>query len=237
VERIAAPTAPVAFKAPQSLDALIARRVELLTRYQNAAYAARYERLVRRAAAAEQRQLRGTSAFAEAVAKNLYKLMAYKDEYEVARLYTDGEFQKALARQFDSDFTLEFHLAPPLIAERDPVTGHLKKRRFGPWMMRAFAVLARLKFLRGTAFDIFGRSEERRTERRLIADYETLLGELLASLAPDNHALAVELARVPEQIRGFGHVKEASLAAARARQQQLLDAFRTPPAPHAIAAE
>ncbi len=237
VERVAAPTAAVPPRAPQSLDALIQRRVELLTRYQSTAYAERYERLVRRVAAAEQQQVRGTTAFAEAVAKNLYRLMAYKDEYEVARLYTDGEFKKALARQFEGDFTLEFHMAPPLLAERDPVTGHLKKRRFGPWMMRAFAVLARLKFLRGTPFDIFGRSEERRTERQLIADYEALLDELVVNLASENHAPAVELARIPEQIRGFGHVKEVSLATARAKQQQLLDVFRAPPAPHAIAAE
>jgi indolepyruvate ferredoxin oxidoreductase len=237
VERVAAPTAPVALRAPQGLDAIVTRRAELLTRYQNAAYAERYRRLVHQAAAAEERELRGSTALAEAVAKHLYRLMAYKDEYEVARLYSDGEFKKALARQFEGDFSLEFHLAPPLLAEREPVTSHLKKRAFGPWMMPVFGLLAKLKFLRGTPFDPFGRSEERKTEHQLIADYEALLGEIAVALTPENHALAVDLARIPEQIRGYGHVKEARIAAARAKQQQLLEAFRAPPAPHAIAAE
>jgi indolepyruvate ferredoxin oxidoreductase len=163
--------------------------------------------------------------------------MAYKDEYEVARLYTDGEFLAKLHRQFDGDFKLEFHLAPPLLAARDERTGELKKRAYGPWMLRAFRLLARLRFLRGTPFDPFGHTKERRTERRLVAEYEALLDELLAGLERDNHAVAVELARLPAQIRGFGHVKERNLAAARARQEKLLEAFRTPPAPHAIAAE
>jgi len=163
--------------------------------------------------------------------------MAYKDEYEVARLYTDGSFLRALHRQFEGDFTLEFHLAPPLLAERDPVTGHLKKRRYGPWLLRAFGVLAKLKFLRGTPLDLFGRSEERKTERALITEYEVLIDELVAGLDRDNHALAVALAGIPEEIRGFGHVKLANLSAARAKQAKLLAAFRTPPAPHAIAAE
>src|SRR6185437_2032528 len=173
---------------------------------------------------------------AEAVARYFFKLMAYKDEYEVARLYTSGDFMKKLRHQFEGDFTLEFHLAPPLLAERDPTTGHLKKRRYGAWMMRAFGVLAKLKFLRGTPLDPFGRSEERRTERRLIDEYEAMLDELIAGLALDNHALAVELASLPEQIRGYGHVKLANLAAARTRQAELLAAFRSPAAPHAIAA-
>jgi indolepyruvate ferredoxin oxidoreductase len=192
---------------------------------------------VRRAESAERQRVPGSTAFAEAVAKNLFKLMAYKDEYEVARLYTDGAFLKNLHRQFEGDFTLEFHLAPPLLAERDPRTGHLKKRRYGPWMLRAFAVLATLKFLRGTKLDPFGRSEERRTERRLIADYEAMLDELVAALAPDSLGLAVELAALPEQIRGFGHVKLANLAATRAKQATLLAAFRSPPPSQALAAE
>jgi len=155
----------------------------------------------------------------------------------VARLYTSGEFLKKLRHRFDGDFTLEFHLAPPLLAKRDPATGHLKKGRYGPWMMRAFALLAKLKFLRGTPLDPFGRSEERRTERRLIEEYEAMLDELIVGLSPENHALAVELAGIPEQIRGYGHIKQANLTAARARQQELLAAFRSAPAPHAIAAE
>jgi indolepyruvate ferredoxin oxidoreductase len=237
VEQIAAPTAHAEERFSQSLDDIIARRVQFLTGYQDAAYARRYERLVRRAEAVERQAAPGAAGFAEAVARNLFKLMAYKDEYEVARLYTDGTFLRDLHRQFEGAFTLEFHLASPLLAERDPKTGHLKKRRYGPWMLRAFAVLARLKFLRGTPLDPFGRSAERKLERSLIGEYEAMVGELMGALNRDNHALAVELARIPEQIRGFGHVKLANLAAAREKQQKLLDAFRSPPAPHAIAAE
>ncbi len=237
VERAAGPAAGDATPVARTLDEIVARRAGFLTQYQNAAYAERYERWVRRIAQRECERMPGESALAEAVARNLFKLMAYKDEYEVARLYTDGTFLKELDRQFEGDFTLEFHLAPPLLAERDPATGHLKKRRYGPWMMQAFSLLARLKFLRGTALDPFGRSEERRTERRLIAEYEALLEELLAELTPDNHRFAVALARIPEQIRGFGHVKAGNLAKARAEQEKLLEAFRAPPAPHAIAAE
>ncbi len=237
VERIAAPTAPQQERLAETLDEIIARRVDFLTRYQDRPYAARYERAVRRVETAERQRTPGAAGLAEAVARNLFKLMAYKDEYEVARLYTDGGFLRALHRQFEGDFTLEFHLAPPLFAERDPVTGHLKKRRYGPWMLRAFGLLAKLKFLRGTRLDPFGRSDERRGERALIGEYEALIDELLAGLGRDNHALALELAAIPEQIRGFGHVKEASLAAARAKQAKLIDAFRAPPAPHAIAAE
>jgi indolepyruvate ferredoxin oxidoreductase len=237
VERIAAPTSPSEPARAQTLDEIVARRVTFLTQYQNAAYAARFEDLVRRVERAERTARLGGTPIAEAAARNLFKLMAYKDEYEVARLYTDGSFQKQLHRQFEGDFTLEFHLAPPLLAERDPVTGHLKKRRYGAWMMRAFTVLAKLKFLRGTALDPFGRSAERRTERRLIAEYEALIDELVAELNRDNHALALDLARLPEQIRGFGHVKAASLTATRAKQEKLLALFRAPPTPHAVAAE
>ena len=237
VERIAAPAPEGGERPSQDLDELVARRVAFLTDYQDAAYAVRYRRLVRRALGAEELKAAGATGLAEAVARNFFKLMAYKDEYEVARLYTSGEFLKKLRRQFEGDFTLEFHLAPPLLAKRDAATGHLKKGRYGPWMMRAFALLAKLKLLRGTPLDPFGRSEERRTERRLIEEYEAMLDELIAGLSPENHALAVELAAIPEQIRGFGHVKLANLATARARQQELLAAFRSAPAPHAIAAE
>ena len=237
VERIARPTAPAAEPLSRTLDETIARRVEFLTRYQDRAYAQRYERLARRAETAEHRQAAGAEGFAQAVARNLFKLMAYKDEYEVARLYTEGSFLRALRRQFEGDFTLEFHLAPPLLAERDARTGHLKKRRYGPWMLRVFAVLAKLKFLRGTPLDLFGRSEERRLERALIGEYEALIDEIIAGMRSDNHALAIELARIPEQVRGFGHVKLANLGTARSQQEKLLAAFREPPAPHAIAAE
>jgi indolepyruvate ferredoxin oxidoreductase len=162
--------------------------------------------------------------------------MAYKDEYEVARLYTDGEFLKKLGAQFEGDYKVSFHLAPPLLAERDPGTGQLKKREYGAWMMSAFRVLASLKRLRGTAFDIFGYSEERKMERRLIAEYEATIDSVLATLDADNHALAVQIASVPETMRGFGHVKEKNVVAAKAREASLLAAYRTP-ATEKVAAE
>jgi indolepyruvate ferredoxin oxidoreductase len=170
------------------------------------------------------------------VARYYYKLLAYKDEYEVARLYTDGNFRQTLAAQFEGDYRLEFHLAPPLLAERDPATGELKKRGYGPWVLRAFALLARLKRLRGTALDPFGYSAERRTERQLIADYEATIERVLARLSPANHGLAVELAGVPEHIRGYGHVKDRHLADAKRREAELWRDFeRTGTA--AVAAE
>jgi indolepyruvate ferredoxin oxidoreductase len=211
----------------QSFDEMVTRRIEFLTAYQNAAYAERYRGWVEKAKAAEATLTPGRCGLAEAVARNLFKLMAYKDEYEVARLYADGAFQKQLAAQFDGTRRLEFHLAPPLLARRDPVTAVPKKMTFGPWILPVFRFLARLKFLRGSFADPFGRSEERRTERKLIRDYESLLAELLAKLTPDNHAIAVGLAAIPEKIRGFGHVKLRHLQAAKADEAALLEQFRT----------
>ncbi len=237
VERAAKPTmvTPLVPLA-RTLDEIIARRVEFLTGYQNAAYARRYEDLVRRVEATEKARTKGAIGLAEAVARYYFKLLAYKDEYEVARLYTDRAFLQALNRQFEGDFTIEFNLAPPMVASRDPDTGHLIKRAYGPWMMKAFAALAKLRALRGTRFDVFGYSAERKREVRLIADYEALVEELLGRLSPDNHALAVELASIPEHIRGYGHVKDAHLAEAKAREAELLAALRRP-APSAQAAE
>ncbi|HWK45016.1 MAG TPA: indolepyruvate ferredoxin oxidoreductase family protein, partial [Stellaceae bacterium] len=220
----------------RGIEETIERRRGFLTSYQNAAYAARYEALVRQVQKIEAEKTPGRGGFAEAVARYLFKLMAYKDEYEVARLYTDGSFMKQLSERFEGDFTLEFHLAPPGLAERDPVTGHLKKQAFGPWMMRAFGVLARLKGLRGTRFDPFGRTEERRTERRLIEEYRALILEIIGGLNHDNHAIAVELASLPERIRGYGHIKEANLAQTKQQETSLLAAFRAPPST-AVAAE
>jgi indolepyruvate ferredoxin oxidoreductase len=164
--------------------------------------------------------------------------MAYKDEYEVARLYTDGTFLKQLRQSFDGEnLRLEFHLAPPLLAKADKTTGEPRKMSFGPWMLKAFGILKRFKFLRGTPFDPFGYSVERRTERRLIADYEALLQEILAGLTPANHALAVGLAAIPEKIRGFGHVKARHLKSAKADEAALLEQFRAEVAPVMKAAE
>ena len=212
--------------APRTLDETIAHRAEFLTAYQDAAYARRYSDRVARVREVEARRVPGRTDLAEAVARNLFRLMAIKDEYEVARLWTDGSFLRQLGQEFDRWDALEVHLAPPLLAERDAITGHQKKRRYGPWMLRAMRLLPRLKRLRGTAFDPFGRTAERRMERRLLAEYETLLDELVQGLDPPNHATAVELARIPEQIRGFGHVKEASVGRARAAWTDLLAAFR-----------
>jgi indolepyruvate ferredoxin oxidoreductase len=222
----------------QSFEETVARRVAFLTQYQDAAYAGRYRDLVARAQAAEAAKAPGKSGLAEAVARYLFKLMAYKDEYEVARLFTDGAFLDQVKSAFDGDdLRFEFHLAPPLLARKDPVTGVAKKMSFGPWMMPAYKILARLKFLRGTAFDPFGRTVERRTERALVRDYEAMLEEILAKLTPDNHHLAVGLANIPEKIRGFGHVKARHLTAAKADEAALLEQFRAGPAPMMKAAE
>jgi indolepyruvate ferredoxin oxidoreductase len=206
----------------ETLDDIVAIRAAELTAYQNAAYADRYKTLIARVAEAQRAKAPGFSGLAETVARNYFRLLACKDEYEVARLFTDGRFADKIASQFEGDFRLNFHLAPPLAASRDPATGHLQKRSFGPWMLPAFRLLAKAKFLRGGAFDIFGRSDERRMERRLIGEYEATVDRLLAALAPDNHALAVEIATLPVRMRGFGHIKAANVEETKAREAQLL---------------
>jgi len=222
----------------QSLDEMVARRADFLTAYQNADYAARYRKLTDQVKAADAAKAPGKTGLAEAVARYLFKLMAYKDEYEVARLYAEPSFLAQVKNEVAGDnLTLKFHLAPPLLAKKDPVTGIAKKMTFGPWMLPAFRVLAKLKFLRGTAFDIFGYSEERRTERKLIADYEVLLAEIIERLTPENHHIAVGLANIPEKIRGFGHVKARHLTAAKADEAALLEQFRSGQAPVLKAAE
>src|SRR5579883_1602688 len=221
--------------APASLADLVARRAALLCEYQDAAYAERYRRAVAAVETAEKTRARGRSGLAEAAARSLFKLMAYKDEYEVARLYTEAAFRAKLDRQFTGDFRLGVHLAPPLFARRDPATGELRKREYGPWVFSAFRLLARLKGLRGTAFDLFGYTAERQRERRLIGEYEAVLAELAAGLDAENHALAVAIAGLPEHIRGFGHVKERNLRKAKAREAELLAAFRRPVAPASAA--
>ena len=239
VEAAAAEAAPVAAAdaaLSTSLDEIVARRAAALTAYQDAAYARRYTSLVERVREAEAARAGGMTGLAEAVARYYHKLLAYKDEYEVARLYTDGTFRRQIAEQFEGDFTLRFHLAPPLISARDPDTGHLKKSSYGPWMMAAFRLLAKFKGLRGSALDPFGYAPERRTERRLIVEYEAAVETLIAGLDHDNHALAVEIATIPEHIRGFGHVKAAHLATAKAREVDLLAAFQSP-SPQIDAAE
>jgi indolepyruvate ferredoxin oxidoreductase len=233
VERLAAPP-PRALS--QTLDEAIARRADFLVGYQDDAYAARYRALVARVRAAEAGRV-GGEALGAAVARSYFKLLAYKDEYEVARLYTDGSFRRQLAEQFEGDYRLELNLAPPLTAPRDPATGHLTKQTFGPWMLTAMGWLAKLKRLRGTRFDIFGRTDERKLERRLIVEYEALVDELLSRLTRDTLPLALELARLPEQIRGYGHVKLANIQQAKAREAALLARLRNPAPTLATAAE
>jgi indolepyruvate ferredoxin oxidoreductase len=230
VEKLIAPKVETvqSTRLAETLDEKIARRVEFLTAYQDAAYAARYRRLVDEVRQAEAQRVKGATGLTEAVVKYYFKLMAYKDEYEVARLYTSGEFEEKLKAQFEGPYQLHFHLAPPLLARRDPATGELQKAEYGPWVWRAFKLLAKLRFLRGTALDIFGRTEERRTERALIGQYEATVRELIERLDRDNHALAVQIASIPEEIRGYGHVKARHLQAAKAKESALLEAFRAP---------
>ena len=218
-------------EAPETLDDVIEHRAAFLREYQDAAWADRYRRFVERVRAAERQRAPGKDGLADAAARNLFRLMSYKDEYEVARLYTSGDFEAGLRRQFEGDFKLRFHLAPPLLARRDPETGELRKREYGPWMFRAFRLLARMRGLRGTAWDLFGRTEERRMERRLIDEYEETIGEILGGLRPENHEAAVAIAAGPERIKGFGHVKLRNVEAAKRQEARLVAEFREGTAP------
>jgi indolepyruvate ferredoxin oxidoreductase len=221
----------------ESLEETIARRETFLTAYQSRRYARRYRALVDKVRAAEAEKVPGQSGLAEAVARYLFKLMAYKDEYEVARLYSDTGFVERIKAQFDGNLRFEFHLAPPLLAKADPATGEPKKMSFGPWMLTAFRVLSKFRFLRGTALDPFGYSHERRTERQLIADYEALIAGVLAELTPANHATAVALTSIPEKIRGYGPVKQRHLAAAKAEERALREQFKVGATAYLKAAE
>jgi indolepyruvate ferredoxin oxidoreductase len=209
------------------VDEVISRRVAFLTDYQNAAYAKRYSDFVARVREAEHAKAPGSTDLTEAVARYAFKLMAYKDEYEVARLYTSGDFQRKLEQQFDGDYKLKFHLAPPLLAKKD-AQGRLIKQEFGPWVFTAFKWLAKLRFLRGGTFDIFGKTEERRMERQLIEDYFKTVDGLLGTLDRSNVDLAAEIAGIPEHIRGYGHVKESHLHQAKARETELLAQWNNP---------
>ena len=201
-------------------------RAALLVQYQNAAYAKQYTSFVDDVAKAEHAKT-GTSVLAAAVARYLYKLMAYKDEYEVARLYSDGEFLKKIGEQFEGDWQLQFHLAPPLFSRRD-AQGHLVKKAYGPYMLKAFGLLARFKGLRGTAFDMFGYTAERREERALITQYRDTVQRILPKLDAGHLQRAVELASLPEDIRGYGHVKEAAMTRVAERRARLIAAFDKP---------
>ena len=214
--------------ATQTLESIIAFRADQLTDYQDAVLAERYRTRVARIADAERKQASGRAGLAEAVARGYHKLLAYKDEYEVARLFTSPAFDKALGDQFEGHRKLEFHLAPPLLARRDKATGEPRKMRFGAWMRPAFRLLAKGKRLRGTSFDIFGYSAERKLERQMIADYEKLLDEIVQRLSPTTHAKSVALAALPLDIKGFGHIKERNYKVVKAREKALLADLRNP---------
>ncbi|MBN8717706.1 MAG: indolepyruvate ferredoxin oxidoreductase family protein [Stenotrophomonas sp.] len=211
----------------RSLDEIIARRVAFLTDYQSARYARRYADFVAQVRAVEASRVPGSTDLSEAVARYFFKLMAYKDEYEVARLYTSGEFQRRIEQQFEGDYRLHVHLAPPLLARKN-AQGQLQKREYGPWVFTAFRVLARLRVLRGTPLDVFGYTAERRTERALIDDYQRTVAGLLEKLDAGNVGLAAEIASIPEHIRGYGHVKDAHLHKAMARRAELLKEWDNP---------
>ncbi|SAL63209.1 indolepyruvate ferredoxin oxidoreductase family protein [Caballeronia telluris] len=217
----------IALHSPKALDKLIEKRLAYLADYQNEAYAARYGRLVAqvRSAEAELGLGDGQYALTEAVAKNLHKLMAYKDEYEVARLYADPAFVEKVKSSFEGDWKIKFHLAPPAFSKKD-AKGQLVKKQYGPWILPAMRVLAKMKFLRGTAFDVFGKTEERKMERALIVEYEALVKELIAGLTAQKLALAIELASLPDSMRGYGHVKDNNVRAAKTKWNALLARWR-----------
>jgi len=213
-----------------SLQDIKSHRIEHLTAYQDVAYARRYESLIDRVSDADGAVPGSPGELSMAVAHSYAKLLAYKDEYEVARLYARPEFLRELRQQFSGEMRLGFNLAPPLFSRRDPLTGELQKREYGSWVLPVFRLLAQLKVVRGTPLDLFGYTAERREERQLIADYEKLVEELLANLRSENYSTAVALASLPQKIRGFGHVKERNTREARKEWAQLLEQFKGTPA-------
>ena len=231
VQRAMSPGQVLAFvpRSKETLDELIQRRSEFLTAYQNAAYAGRYVDFVTRVRAAESGIEGGKLALTEAVARYLFKLMAYKDEYEVARLHTDTAFHRKISGMFEGDFKLAYHLAPPIWSRKNE-QGEALKSRFGAWMGWGFRLLAPMKVLRGTALDVFGYTEERREERALIGEYRSAIEGMLPALSASNRDAALAFARVPEHIRGYGHVKARHLKAARTQWVDLLARYHASPA-------
>ena len=213
-------------KPPEGLDELIQHRADVLTAYQNKAYAKHYLQLVERVRTIETDRLPGSLSLTEAVARYYFKLLAYKDEYEVARLYTNGDFLKKIRGRFEGNFRLKLHLAPPLFSHRDSHTGEPIKSDFGSWIFPVLKMLSRFKFLRGTAFDLFGKTKERRMERQLIQEYEQTIKELLLGLTKKNHNIALEIAKIPEQIRGYDMVKQRHFETAKSNEKKLLAKFR-----------
>src|SRR5688500_8633948 len=237
VKRIAMPAEVIAIDQhfSRNLDELLERRTRFLVEYQGKRYAEKYKALVERVRRVEQEKT-GSTKLAEAVARYYHKLLAYKDEYEVARLHANGELEKKIDAMFEGDYKLVFHLAPPLLARTDPLTGEPRKMQFGPWMLPVFKGLKALKFLRGTPLDPFGYSEERRMERELIREYERSVEEVLGGLGAHNHALAVQIASLPEDMRGFGYIKKRNVEAARGKRDELLARFAADSGPARAAA-
>ncbi len=227
VEKIIAPVRKTDVEFAQTIDEMIEVRRRFLTAYQNAAYGDRYVAVVQKVRDREAEIMSGDTRLSEAVAKALFKLMAIKDEYEVARLYTDGTFAQNVAKNFEGDFKLNYHLAPPIFSRRNPDTGHLVKQVFGPWMGKALRFVAAFKGLRGTAFDPFGYTQERRLERELLRDYETLVEKILGKLDRNRYSSAVALAGLPQTVRGYGHVKHVAIEAYRQENERLSDQFET----------
>ncbi|QIR14985.1 indolepyruvate ferredoxin oxidoreductase family protein [Shewanella aestuarii] len=216
------------FKPLENVNEIKAHRVQLLTDYQNAAYADRYITLVEKVITADKALGNENGELSKAVARGFSRLMAYKDEYEVSRLYTNGQFAEQLNNQFEGDIKVKFNLAPPIFGKRDPITGHLIKKEFGSYMMKAFAVLAKFKGLRGGVFDIFGYTAERKMERQLIGEYETLIESLLGKLNDKNYDIAVEIAQTAQKLRGYGHVKENNVEATKKAWVELQKEFEHP---------
>ncbi|NBW68560.1 MAG: indolepyruvate ferredoxin oxidoreductase family protein [Betaproteobacteria bacterium] len=223
VDSLLAPAQVVQFHKPQGVDALVAKRVAFLTDYQNASYAKRYSDVVARVQKTE--AAINKTSLSEAVARNLFKLMAYKDEYEVARLHTNTAFLQKIGDMFEGDYTVNYHLAPPIISKTNE-KGELQKQKFGPLMLTGFKLLKHFKVLRGTPLDIFGNTEEREMERALIGKYVASIDDVLAKLNADNHALALEIANLPDAIKGFGHVKARNVAAVRSKWNGLMEKWR-----------
>jgi len=227
---------PDSQRLSESLDEMIDRRVKFLTDYQDAAYAKRYLDFVAKVRAVEAAKQPGATDLTEAVARYYFKLLAIKDEYEVARLYAETDFLQRVAAQFEGDYKLNFYLAPPTLNKAATKDGEPKKTKYGPWMMPAFRLLAKMRRYRGTAIDIFGRMPERKMERALIGEYETTVAEILDRLSPQNYAVAVDLASIPEHIRGYGHIKDRHLKDAKVREKALLAQLRDAKAAPAKAA-
>ena len=212
----------------KTANELIAHRAELLLAYQNEDYAQQYRSFLVWVQDREQVVSPGSTALTESVARYLYKLMAYKDEYEVARLYTNGDFLKKLGETFEGDYQLRFHMAPPIFNRGLDAQGRPKKSSFGPWMLAVLKVLARFKGIRGTAFDPFNWFQERREERAMIGDYRDFIEELLTGLNEDNYTVAVECASLPDEVRGYGPVKTEAMKEYRQLRAAHLHRFHNP---------